>query len=314
MNPRALRTLAKLREVESFAAAAAELNQTLSAVSMQMKALEARLGAQLFDRAFRPPKLTPLGREVAARAAEIVRGQDAILALATPESELGGRYRIGFVLTASVRLLPQFLAECRRAAPAARFEVETGLSEHLQEQVIRGRLDAAVVTRGDRDPAGLVFRDLLREEIVLALPAGLADLPPERVAERLPFFHFMPKTGIGQLIARELAHCRYPPRDKITLDGVEAIVECVKMGIGYTALPRPDVERYAGEALSLHTFAATPLMRELSLVTLRDSPGEAVAHRLHDLLRTEVGSCGAHAPALAGSAPGAGPGARDTFS
>jgi len=284
MNLRALRTLARLREVSSFQLAAAELNQTLSAVSMQMRGLEEELGVALFDRTHRPPKLTPIGRSVAERAARIVREQDALLKLAAPDGGLRGRYRIGFVLTASVRILPGFLARCREGAPEAIFNVETGLSDALLEAVARGRLDAAVVTRAERPAPSLAYRDLLSEEIVIALPPGFDATAPEQVPAELPFFHFMPQTGIGALIAEALPHCAFPPQRMITLDGVEAIVECVKMGIGYTALPEADVMRYADGALSLHPFAARPLQRRISLVTACDGPMAEMADALAALL------------------------------
>lgn len=280
MNLRALRTLSRLAEEPSFAQVAAELNQPVSTVSMQMRTLEEALGARLFDRAFRPPRLTPIGRAVARQAAAVVREEEALEALVSSAGGLKGSYRVGFVLTASVRLLPGFLARARDAAPDAAFEIETGLTEHLQEGVLRGRLDAAVVTRGDPLPAGLASRTLLSEEIVLAVPPGVDD-----PARRLTFFHFMPETGIGQLIARELPRCRFPPRTRITLDGVEAIVECVRAGIGYTALPRPDVVRYAGDDLALHQFADDgPLMRDLALLTRSGSATDRAAETLAGLL------------------------------
>lgn len=284
MNLRALRTLAKLQEVESFVAVAADTNQTLSAVSMQMKGLENTLRADLFDRSFRPPKLTPLGREVARWAEEMVRCQDAMMGLAVPGQGLRGRYRIGFILTASVRILPGFLAACREKAPQAQFEVETGLSEQLQDRVLRGLLDAAVITRAERDPDGLAFRPLTREEIVLALPRAFAEKPAEEISRQLPFFQFMPGTGIGQLIAGGALTCRIPPERRITMDGIEATVECVRRGLGYTALPRADILRYAGEDVVLLPFAETPLMREIALVTLRGTATERAAETLKDLL------------------------------
>ena len=57
-----LKTLLKIKQVQSFAMTAEHLNMTLSAVSMQMKTLEQQLGVSLFDRQFRPPQTDSNGR------------------------------------------------------------------------------------------------------------------------------------------------------------------------------------------------------------------------------------------------------------
>ncbi len=56
----------------SFAAAAAELHLTASAVSHRIKALEAQLGLVLFERLTRKVRLTPAGRAYAAAVADAI--------------------------------------------------------------------------------------------------------------------------------------------------------------------------------------------------------------------------------------------------
>jgi DNA-binding transcriptional LysR family regulator len=280
MQTRALRTLALISQVGSFATAAGRLNMTLSAVSMQMKMLERDLDADLFDRSFRPPRLTPLGRTVAAKAAAMVEQEEELQAICRPGGDLRGRFRIGFVATASVRLLPRFLLRSREAAPAAAFDIETGLSEHLEQRLLGGRLDVAVVTASaDPDPA-LDYLRLRREELVFAAPAGSGPLEPGRLAASMPFLQFMPGTGIGKLIASHIAEqLPEPPGRTIVLDSIEAIVECVKAGVGFTLLPRPDVERYADDRIHSRSTGRQPLARELVLATQKGSP----SYRLRQL-------------------------------
>ena len=83
---------------------------TLSAVSTQIKTLEEELGVLLFDRAHRPPRLTPQGHAVCARAEDVLERETALVAECQTGGALAGRFRIGFVATASIRLLPDFLA------------------------------------------------------------------------------------------------------------------------------------------------------------------------------------------------------------
>ena len=271
MQTRSLRTLATIHDVGSFATAAAQLNMTLPAVSMQMKGLEKDFGFDLFDRSFRPPKLTPMGREIAVLARNMADMEDQLIKACLPGDRLRGRYRIGFVGTASIRILPRFLAATQEEVPDASFDVETGLSEDLQEKVARGHLDLALVTRADMEHAVLNFSDLAREEIVYALPAAFGETPIQACMRDIPFLHFMPNTGIGKLISKHLANLAVPPERTIVLDGVEPIVECVKAGIGFTALPKPDVTRYGGRKISTRPLRTPPLFRHISIVTRKGS-------------------------------------------
>ena len=286
MQTRALRTLTTIDQVGSFAQAAAQLNMTLSAVSMQMKALEQELDVRLFDRAFRPPRLTPLGRRIAAKARDVIADEDQLLGLCAGGGLLSGRYRIGFISTASVRLLPGFLAMARKSAPAARFEVEGGLSEDLEEKVLQGRLDAAVVTASQDVRPALRYDSLGYEPLAYAVPKGVAELSLETLMRELPFLHFLPSTGIGKLTARHLARTKLGERANIiVMDGVEAIMECVKTGFGFTLLPVPDIERYADSSVVLRPSGDTNLVRELALALREGSQSHRQAAELRALFR-----------------------------
>ena len=279
MQTRALRTLTRIASVGSFATSAAQLNMTLSAVSMQMKALEAELGASLFDRNFRPPRLTPEGRAVAAQAAKVLAEEDALLDICAPADRLTGLYRLGFVLTASVRLLPGFLRQAADALPAARFEFETGLSETLEARVLAGELDAAVVTAGG-SVAGLLHHEVRREALALAAHRKLIRDDPVETLAMNPFIQFQPDTGIGTQIA-QLMPITGP---RIVLDSVETIMECVRQGLGVTLMPKPDIERYASADTVVFDMPGVDAIRELVLTTRSADPLSGKAHLLTRLL------------------------------
>ena len=270
MQTRSLRTLVRVSKVGSFARAAEQLNMTLSALSMQMKALESELGVDLFDRSARAPRLTPIGRTIVEAATPLLKREDQLLDLCKPTDSLVGHFRIGFVTTAAVRLLPDFLKNAKRDAAQATFAFETGLSKALQDKVASGQLDAAIVTNADGVPDVLTELLLREEPFVFAahetlLQDGLAGL-----LSKQPFFHFMPNTGIGKLIANEmLKHERPRGAETIVLDNLEAIMECVSAGLGFTLLPVPDVERYQSDEVK---GIQLPLgsARKLVLATLRD--------------------------------------------
>lgn len=282
MNLQFYRTLIAVAELESFSQAAKRLNMTLSAVSMQMKVLERELGVQIFDRAVRPPALTPLGRGIVEEARSVLAAQDKLVDLTQrKDAALQGEYRVGFIATASVRLLPGFLALATRQAPHVRFTVTTGLSESLQRQVADRQLDSAVVTRSDADLPNLTYTNLRTEDLVYALPKGLRGQTIKRCFEQRPFILFTPNSGIGRLVSNHLVSRGSRPVSTMILDSVEAIMECVNANIGFTALPRPDVERYAAKDIEILPMEGKPPTRKIALASaqsgLRDDEVTAMA-------------------------------------
>lgn len=271
MHTRSLRSLVKVSQVASFTEAAEQLGMTLSALSMQMKALEDSLGVALFDRSVRPPRVTPIGRAIVAESIPLLHHEDALLEMCRPRDALVGSYRIGFVTTAAVRLLPGFLLAAKRDATRATFEFETGLSAVLQDRVLSGQLDAAVITDADGLPGPLSSHILKQEPLVFAAHARLLkDRGLQGLLDKQAFFHFMPATGIGKLIAAAMQDHKRPRDAKtIVLDNLEAIMECVAAGLGFTLLPLPDVERY--RTAHVDTMAGTaPHQRKLVLVTAQN--------------------------------------------
>lgn len=287
MRTRALRTLLEIDRVGSFATAAAHLNMTLSAVSMQMKSLEAELGVTLFDRAFRPPKLTPMGATICARAASVIAAETQLMAACQPGDRLIGQFRIGFVATASVRLLPGFLSRAKRDAPEAKFNVETGLSDPLEDRILSGQLDAAVITASQAPPPDLTYHLLRDERLIYAAPADHAGATPQTLFKTLPFFHFLPQSGIGKLIASHVGAPKRHTPGSVFLDNVEAIMECVGAGLGFTLLPEPDIRRHPGAGICLIDTTEAPITRQLVLATATKGAQSALAGQIARLFETD---------------------------
>lgn len=280
MNLRSVKTFLKIVRTGSFVAAAEEMNSTLSTVSMQIRGLEKVLDTDLFDREFRPPRLTPIGHQVAEQAQKLVAAEDDLMSLCHKSDELAGLFRIGFIATASVRLLPSFLARARDRTPRADFRFETALSQVLEERVLSGHLEAAVVTASKGSLPGLRYSALTREELVYAIPGTVVGATIEAAEENLPFLQFNPGSGIGKSIEafqrRRTLRARY---NSIVLDSVEAIMECVNQGLGFTVLAKPDVQRYADASVILQGTGSTHLSRDIVMVT-RETLDEFTRERI----------------------------------
>jgi DNA-binding transcriptional LysR family regulator len=269
MNLRSLRTLVEIDTVGSFAAVAERLGMTLSAVSVQMKTLEQELQLHLFDRTQRPPAMTPIARQVAQRARCVLAEVEALRAIADEAGVLQGVYRLGFVPTASVRLMPECLANAARTQPAARFVVESGLSVELLNKVRAGALDGAIITKTPGLTHDMHVEHLRTEAFALAAPGACAGWSLKRCATRLTHVQFTPTTGIGLLVADHFAARGLQPRARLVLDSVEAVMGCVNAGVGFALLPEPDARRYAMDA-AVTPLPVDELHRQLVLVLKAD--------------------------------------------
>ena len=271
MNLNALRTLSEVEQVGSFAAAADRLGLTLSAISTQLKKLEQELNVSLFDRSFRPPLMTPEGRRIARHAHAILTEAQEIRSIGKPDDALTGNYRIGFIPTAMVRLMPHFLIASARHCPRATFAVESGLSADLAQRVLQGDLDAALLTETPGDEMELDFHALFTERFVLTVPKHARNWNLRRCAKELIHVRLVrPASGIHRLVSDKFDSLRIECRTTQLLDSVEAAVECVNAGIAFSILPEPDVRRYATGAIA-RRIPEIDFSRRIGLATRKDS-------------------------------------------
>ncbi|WP_162622773.1 LysR family transcriptional regulator [Salinisphaera orenii] len=166
----ALQSLVTVVDCDSVTTAAARLNYSQSAVSMQLRRLETQLGTPLLTRTSRRIELTPAGVEAVGTAREMLR-QNAELQAKLSARDVGGRVRLGIPADFTT-YLPRPLARFAELYPRAQLEVRTELSAVLVERVRAGELDLAIVTRQTNSPGGSRLR---REPLVwVGAPGGAA--------------------------------------------------------------------------------------------------------------------------------------------
>ncbi|TDR93899.1 LysR substrate-binding domain-containing protein [Enterovirga rhinocerotis] len=143
-----LRTLVAIADTGSFTRAAEIVHKTQSAVSMQMKRLEERIGRELFERDGRTSRLNEDGERLLDYARRIVRLNGECVA-ALSDSDLTGRVRLGLPDDYVDRYLPEILATFARSNPRAEVTVVCEPTPHLVEAMRTGDLDLAIVTHTD---------------------------------------------------------------------------------------------------------------------------------------------------------------------
>ncbi|MBV9076436.1 MAG: LysR family transcriptional regulator [Methylobacteriaceae bacterium] len=143
-----LRTFVAIADTGSFTRAADIVHKTQSAVSMQMKRLEERIGRPIFARDGRGSRLTEDGERLLDYARRIVRlNTECVSAFA--DANLVGRVCFGLPDDYADRYLPDILASFSRSNPRAEVTVLCEPTEHLRERVADGSLDLAIITQID---------------------------------------------------------------------------------------------------------------------------------------------------------------------
>lgn len=281
-----LRYFEALSRLGHFGQAAEVCAISQPALSMQIKELEAALGATLVERGGRRLRLTGVGEALAARARDILQSVDDLsdLARATADRPLG-RLRLGVIPTVAPYLLPQVAGALTRAYPGLDLNLRETLTPRLLTELSERRLDAALVALPVSEP-GLTEVALFTESFVLVRPAADAGLPvpsPEHLREM-------------RLLLLEEGHCfrdqalsfcnLSPSAPREILDGssLGTLVQMVGAGIGVTLIPDMAVPVETRSApVALARFPAPQPQRTIGLVWRKASP---MAPRLRQIAAT----------------------------
>lgn len=156
-----LRTFVAIAETGSFTRAADRVAKTQSAVSMQMRRLEERIGKPIFARDGRQSRLSEDGERLLAYARRLLRLNEETLA-AFDDDELTGRVRLGTPDDYADRFLPEILARFARSNPRAEVTVVCAATPMLLDALNGGELDVAIITHvRDKGPAEVIRREPL---------------------------------------------------------------------------------------------------------------------------------------------------------
>ncbi len=157
LDPDLLRTFVAIVDAGGFTSAAQQVHRTQSAVSMQVRRLEAALDRTLFQREGRGARLTPAGEALLGYARRLLKLHDeALAALSRPD--LAGLVRLGTPDDYVGRFLPDILVRFARTFPRVQVEVYCEPSMNLRRLLAEDRLDLALITSTPGAETGEVLR------------------------------------------------------------------------------------------------------------------------------------------------------------
>lgn len=146
MNLRDLQYADALADTLHFGEAARRCNVSQSTLSIQIKKLEASLGAALFERDAKNVRISDAGAALLPSIRQLLQRADELTAQANAlRDPLAGTVRFGAFPTLAPYLLPHIMPALTQALPAVRFELIEEKTEHLIAKVLDGSLDAALI-------------------------------------------------------------------------------------------------------------------------------------------------------------------------
>lgn len=284
-----------LRELECFHAVAEELSFTRAALRLRLaqpplsrhvRALEEKLGAQLFERSRRQVVLTPAGRsfyeETRGVLPQLVRGAEAARRSHRGDTD---RLRLGFVSAVVSPELVEILRRFRERQPSVQLLLHD-VPPAEQIQLLRdGKLDGGFIGLKPLEPTrGIHIQSWRTESLACFLPAGhrLAKKPRIDLKE----LSSEPFVAVASEAAPAFAaHVRglclkagFRPRIALESPRAQAVAVMVAAGSGVAILPE-SLARVVGKAA-----VAVPIAKSPKIVHVFARPAGRSAPALKPLL------------------------------
>lgn len=171
-NHEALWTLWEVSRAGTYAAAAARLGITASAVGQQLKALEQRLGVALFERVGRRARLTAIGTSLIERLGEHLPALDAALEeAAATHRAVRGEVSLGGPWPFCRSWLRPRLPSLLERYPDLRLNIRFDVPSLLTRRLLGGELDLAIVGTLPKEP-GLEVQPIAHEGFIAVAAPG----------------------------------------------------------------------------------------------------------------------------------------------
>lgn len=280
-------------ELSSVTLAAQRLNLTQSALSRQIKALEASVGLKLFEKAGRGLRLTPAGEALKGRVDAVLSAERALRSLADDlKADQAGLLRIGACSQMIERYLPGFLPQWMAENAGIEIRLEDGGGPDLLERLRAGAVHLAVSAAPTVLPDGiaqvplgrLAFLAVARPEL---LPAGDGPIDMADLLDRTIL------TLNRRHASREVfdAACRLLGRvPQIAMESYSphSLFAMAEGGMGVAVVPS-SAQRF-GPGLRARPIALKGAAAEFSICALwnRRAPMPAYGHRFVEALSAHI--------------------------
>jgi len=274
MDTRQLAAFCAVVERKSFSQAAERLGVTQPAISLQVRALEKRLGTQLLDRSGRRVEPTEAGLRLYRGAQRLLALEEQLVeeVAGADEGDLSGELSIGASTGPAAIVIPLLLCEFAQQNPGVKVLLTVHDTQSVVDLVAERELELGIVGAARRHRS-VRFEPLFRDEVILICPpghrfagrtVGLDELREEQLIV------MQEGAGVRQMVEDELRERGLRLRDldvRLELGLQESVRSAVQAGYGITFISRSAVETdlAAGTVAAARVEGLDPT-REIALV------------------------------------------------
>src|SRR6266568_3351859 len=287
-----LRSFYVIARERSVTRAATHLGLTQPALSIQLKALEAELGAALFARHRKQMQLTQAGEIFYQHVQTVFTTlEDAKTEVAELRQLLRGHLAMATSDTNSAYILPEVLRQFCAHYPHVRIDIRNKMSSQVLQLVLDHEVDFGIATLPMAHRQVLTETLFHREEVVIcpvdhplssACTVSLAQVSP------YPLLALSPGSTSRQLLDLAFQHAGAPMQVAMNLGSMEVMKRFVEIGLGVAVVPRVAV----AEEVQQGRLAALPVenlpARDIGLVERKDTHRSPAAVAFLHLLRAHL--------------------------
>ncbi|MGY3036748.1 DNA-binding transcriptional LysR family regulator [Bradyrhizobium sp. USDA 4354] len=228
LDPDLLKAFLAVAKHRSFTRAAAILNRTQSAVSVQIKRLEERLDVRLFHRTRSGVALSAAGQELLVYAKRLLDlNAEAVDALRARKG--AAMVRLGVMDDYGTIVVPPLLTQFAKSHPEIRVEIETGLTAAMPARLGEA-YDLVIAMHPEGHGDGELLR---REQAVWAAAASYSAGAPH---DMLPVALYPPGCLFRQWAADALDAARRPWRLAFVSQSLAAVEAIAAQGLAITVV------------------------------------------------------------------------------
>jgi DNA-binding transcriptional LysR family regulator len=292
LNLDQVKALIEVIECGSFTAAAARLNLTQPAVSLQIQELESRFQVGLIERVGRHIRPTPAGLELARIGRRLIaEAEEAHLVMRRYSAGFLGQVRLGTTMTALIYVMPPVIRDLKVTAPLIELRIRTDFSGGTLQAVYDNELDLGLCVGPVNNRH--VEAILLNREPLVAIFAsdwpGVPDVVEPAMLSRWPLILGNPKSALRALTESWIRTAGPPPRPVMELDNVAGIKSVVGAGLGVSIIPAILIDEHARDRQVTARPLSPPIDRELYLVMRRDKADDPVIRLVRDAILRHLG-------------------------
>ena len=273
LNIRHVRAYIVVAESMSFTKAAARLNLSQPALTVQIRKLEEQLGSRLLDRNSRRVEPTRVGRELLPSLLKLLADSETVVAEAR---ELGGTshgtVRVAALPSFAASLLPDLIRSARESERGLRFVVRDAVASVVNDAVCREDVDMGL-TGGDLVEPDLEVVQLGKDRLCLVYPAEHPIGRRRRITvgniAELPLILTSVGTSVRAVVDAAFAEARKAPLITCEPTYMMTAVAMVRAGLGVTILPGSSRELAAEPGLRARPIDDAHFVRQIALVKKR---------------------------------------------